>query len=97
MMMGKMDRVKNLELKEMGSIAMLKIVLEDTDDEDLKSVGTKVRLFIPVLLYCSFHRPCDGKSTTGFNPRATSVVTKPFCRSERAKQRSERGLNARCK
>lgn len=41
-MMGDMNRVKNPELKEMGSISMLRRVLEDTDDAEIKAVGVKV-------------------------------------------------------
>lgn len=42
MMLGDFARVKNPELREMGSIRMLNRVLEDTDDQEIKAVGMKV-------------------------------------------------------
>lgn len=44
MMMNDITRVKNPELKEMGSISMLRRVLEDTDDAEIMAVGIKVRV-----------------------------------------------------
>lgn len=58
MMMGNFAKVVNQELKEMGSIVMLKKVLEDTDDEEIKAVGRKVGVW-PLgvcACRCHFHR-----------------------------------------
>lgn len=45
MMMGDVNRIRNRQLKEMGSILTLKSVLEATDDEEIQTVGRKVGLW----------------------------------------------------
>lgn len=66
MMLGDMHRVKNPELKEMGSISMLQRVLEDTVDDEIKAIGNKVKAScVPGRVFCSFRLPCCGKASVG--------------------------------
>ena len=54
MFMDDMSRVKNPELKEMGSISMLRRVLQDTDDTEILAIGIKVRVRLLGCMCCFF-------------------------------------------